>query len=267
VEITFFGRLREGSMSPTLVNQLLIAFLCTVMGFVAGILVALLWQERGRNKQAPGELPAGLVKGQHEPIVRLWRDKKSGKLLTELEGDVYTENKAINKAVRKELKATAMQWAAWVIEGEERAKTPAPVQPLPVQAQPPTPAPTPTPVPVIQPPVQTFVQPPQPAIIAPPIIATPAVPQASVAKGDKKVVEAPPAPKTMLEEIDEIIQEMTEGTPLESQKVRLVADARSNVVVWVGPNHFEGVDAVVDPEIKELLRKAVAAWEKRHEIR
>ena len=88
-------------MSPSLVNQLLIAFLCAVMGFVAGILVSLLWQERSRNKQAPGELPEGLVKGQHEPIVRLWRDKKSGKLLTELEGDIFTENKAINKSVRK----------------------------------------------------------------------------------------------------------------------------------------------------------------------
>jgi len=256
-------------MSPSLINQLLIAFLCAVMGFVAGVLVTLLWQERGRNKQAPGELPEGLVKGQHEPIVRLWRDKKSGKLLTELEGDVYTENKAINKPLRKELKTTAMQWAAWLIEGEEKAAPPA--QAPQVQAPPPAPIPVATPAPIIPPPALAVGPLPQPvsvAPIAPSIIVTPVSAQAPVPQGDKKAAEAPPeAPKTMLEEIDEIIQEMTEGTSLESQKVRLTADTRSNVVVWAGSKHFEGVDAVDDPEVKAVIRKAVTTWEKRHEKR
>ena len=245
-------------MSPSLVNQILIAFLCAIMGFVAGVLVTLLWQERGRNKQAPGELPGGLVKGQHEPVVRLWRDKKSGKLLTELDGNVYAENKAINKSLRKDLKATAMQWAAWVIEGEEKVTPPVPVQ-----------APQPAPAPIVQPPVAAVVPPPQPVIVAPPFVAVPVAPQSPLLQVDKKAAEAPQpeAPKTMLEEIDEIIQEMTEGTPLESQKVRLATDARSNVVVWVGSKHFEGADAVDDPEVKAVLRKAVATWEKRYEKR
>lgn len=248
-------------MSPSLVNQILIAFLCAIMGFVAGVLVTLLWQERGRNKQAPGELPGGLVKGQHEPVVRLWRDKKSGKLLTELDGNVYAENKAINKSLRKDLKATAMQWAAWVIEGEEKVTPPVPVQ-----------APPPAPAPIVLPPVAAVVPPPQPVIaapLAPPFVAVLVAPQSPLPQVDKKAAEAPQteAPKTMLEEIDEIIQEMTEGTPLESQKVRLATDARSNVVVWVGSKHFEGADAVDDPEVKAVLRKAVAAWEKRYEKR
>jgi len=257
-------------MSPSLINQLLIAFLCAVMGFVAGVLVTLLWQEHGRNKQIPGELPEGLVKGQHDPIVRLWRDKKNGKLLTELEGNIYTENKAINKSLRKELKATAMQWAAWLIEGEEKAApsvqapsvqappVPAP-QAQPMQAPPPVPAPAQTPIQL-----QAAAAP-----IVPPVTATQGSSQPQATKGDKKATEAakPEAPKTMLEEIDEIIQEMIEGTPLESQKVRLASDPRSNVVVWVGSKHFEGVDAVDDPEIKALLRRAVAAWEKRYEKR
>jgi hypothetical protein len=244
-------------MSPSLVNQILIAFLCAIMGFVAGVLVTLLWQERGRNKQAPGGLPGGLVNGQHEPVVRLWRDKKSGKLLTELDGNVYAENKAINKSLRKDLKATAMQWAAWVIEGEEKATPPAAA---------------PAPAPVIQSPVAAVVPPPQPNIaapLAPPFVAVPVAPQSPLPQVDKKAAEAPQTetPKTMLEEIDEIIQEITEGTPLESLKVRLATDARSNVVVWVGSKHFEGADAVDDPEVKAVLRKAVAAWEKRYEKR
>jgi hypothetical protein len=35
------------------------------------------------------------------------------------------------------------------------------------------------------------------------------------------------------------------------------------VIVWVGLQHFEGIDAVLDPEVKAAIRQAVEAWEKK----
>ena len=70
----------------------------------------------------------------------------------------------------------------------------------------------------------------------------------------------------MVEEIDEIMQNMIKGTPLENRGVRIAQD-RLGIVVWIGLDHFEGIDAVKDPEIQAALRKAVSEWESRQELK
>ena len=74
-------------------------------------------------------------------------------------------------------------------------------------------------------------------------------------KAPEKKIEKP---LSIVEQINDILQEMMRGTPLESKGVRLMEDPRKGVVVWVGLVPFAGVDAVTDPEIKEALRPVVA---------
>ncbi len=71
------------------------------------------------------------------------------------------------------------------------------------------------------------------------------------------------APKSIVEQINEILQEKLLSSPLGNKGVRLVEDPKLGVVVWVGLNHYNGVDAVTDPEVKAILRSAAAEWEQR----
>lgn len=223
-------------MSP-LITQLLIALLCATLGFIAGVLVTILWSER--DKQKPGNqgvLPEGLDEKHHEPLASLWRDRDSGNLITEINGKAYTDEKSLNKSQRNDLKRLAMNWAGWIMGSEEKPETEKP---------------TPTPPPAAPPPVKE----------------TPSILPQNANEGEKpkkgeKAEEA--KPKTMVEEIDEIAQGLIKGTPLENRGVRIMQD-KMGIVVWVGLDHFDGIDTVNDPEIKAMLRKAVLEWEQRQE--
>ncbi len=64
-------------------------------------------------------------------------------------------------------------------------------------------------------------------------------------------------------QIEDILQDMIIGTPMENQGIHLKEDPTRGVIVSVGPNSYEGIDAVPDPEIKATIRAAVSKWEKR----
>ena len=63
-------------------------------------------------------------------------------------------------------------------------------------------------------------------------------------------------------QIDEILQAHLIGTPLANKAIRLQESPDGSVIVWVGLNHYEGIDAVSEPEIQALIRQAAAEWEK-----
>jgi hypothetical protein len=82
--------------------------------------------------------------------------------------------------------------------------------------------------------------------------------------GDKKAAAAVKAgSSSIVQQIDEILQDMLEESPLQSKGIKLVDDIRHGVVVWIGLEHFEGIDAVTDQEARELIQAAAAEWERR----
>ena len=231
-------------MSP-LTLQLLAAFACAIVGFIAGVLVTLLWSEK-EKKIAEGEsAPKPVVDKNRVEVARIWRDKKTGNLLTEVDGKVYKEESELSKTQRSELKYTAMAWAGWVVGSEDVSKPKPEVNPVAVAA-----------VPVIAQPA------PLPPVPPPPVRAA-AVDAKPEKGGDKKgKAEEPPRPKTMVEQIDEILAEQIKGTPLESRGLRILQND-VGVTVWVGLDHYDGIDGVTDPEIKTAVAKAVETWEKQ----
>jgi hypothetical protein len=72
-----------------------------------------------------------------------------------------------------------------------------------------------------------------------------------------------PPPMSIAAQIDEILQEKLETSPLNSKAIRLLELPGKGMVVMVGLDQYEGVDAVPDEEIQNLIRSAVAEWERR----
>lgn len=98
--------------------------------------------------------------------------------------------------------------------------------------------------------------PPQPTTIKPVNVL------ARVLQPELSSAQAPP--KSIAAQIDEILQEMLEDSPLNSRGIRLMEFPNRGLVVMVGLDQYEGVDAVPDEEVRTLIRSAVHEWERRN---
>jgi hypothetical protein len=63
--------------------------------------------------------------------------------------------------------------------------------------------------------------------------------------------------------IDEVLQAKLMGTTLFSQGIRLEEGPMGEVIVIVGRNKYQGVDAVPEPEIRAIIKSAISDWEKK----
>ena len=66
---------------------------------------------------------------------------------------------------------------------------------------------------------------------------------------------------SIVEQVDEILQELLETSPLKEQNIRLTEMPNKGVTVWVGNEYYEGINAVPDESIKRIIRLAVKNWE------
>jgi hypothetical protein len=72
--------------------------------------------------------------------------------------------------------------------------------------------------------------------------------------------------KSITAQIDDILQERLVNTPLEMRGIRLLDAPDGRVVVFVGIENYDGVDAVPDDEVRHAIRSAVTEWEKRSSL-
>lgn len=70
-------------------------------------------------------------------------------------------------------------------------------------------------------------------------------------------------PKSIVEEIDDVLQEKIAGTHLADKGVRLMELPDQGLVVMVGMEKFGKVDDVDDPEVKAAIQDAVSTWEEQ----
>jgi hypothetical protein len=71
------------------------------------------------------------------------------------------------------------------------------------------------------------------------------------------------APKSLAAQVDEILQARLAGSDLEERGIRIMDTPSSDLVVMVGLEKYDGVDAVPDVEIQAVIREAVAEWARR----
>ncbi len=102
---------------------------------------------------------------------------------------------------------------------------------------------------------------------AAPKASTPPPPSPAVHVNVTPVEEpaAAPAPlRSIALQIDDVLQEMLETSPLKSRGISLREGPDHSVIVWVGAQTYAGIEDVPDPEIKSLLRAAVEEWQRRN---
>jgi hypothetical protein len=73
-------------------------------------------------------------------------------------------------------------------------------------------------------------------------------------------------PKSLAAQVDEILQDKLAGSSLAERGIRIMDTPSSDLVVMVGLEKYDGVDAVPDAEIQAVIREAVAEWGRRASV-
>jgi hypothetical protein len=218
---------------PSIQVLILLAILVLIIGIVIGTLVSMLWTDR---QKADGQ---GKTKNNLLDLAHLWRDPASGRLVVEVDGKSYSNSKLLSIDSLRQIEKVATEWITWI---RGPIGTPSqPASPMPVQASA-----------AIEAVAATGAQ-----TASRPVASQPQA-------GDSKDTKPKP-PASIVGQIDEILQEMLPSSPLSTKAIRLSEDLHHGVIVWVGIDHYAGIDAVPDPEIQKFIRSAVSEWEKRTE--
>jgi hypothetical protein len=67
-------------------------------------------------------------------------------------------------------------------------------------------------------------------------------------------------PKSLAAQVDEILQTKLTGSSLAERGIRIMDTPSSDLVVMVGLQKYDGIDAVPEAEIQAVIREAVAEW-------
>lgn len=241
---------------------LIIAIVCLTIGYVFGWIVAGFSRSKSEKKEQEPELAetpeAKPVKAVAEPLpveqpnpatvalmpmLKVWKGAEENELTVEVNHNRLVHSKALltmddRKSIEAALRATA-NWMGLAYQLGE----PAPV----VSVAPVTPM-----IPTV-----TNELPAAPSLVIngmTNVLADALQPQV---KRERH--------KSIVEQIDEVLQAKLLGTPLENERIFLTEDPRRGVIVRVGTQVYEGVGSLPEGDVKNLLRAAVAEWEKQQE--
>ena len=241
---------------PTNQSQIILLLLVFSVGIVLGAIIA--WLIAGREKEIPPnqELEKSAeLRQQYQERISLWVERSSGKLVVRIDNQMASTPQQLNEPQRKQLQTLMREWLSWMgfpgSSSQAPAASAAPVEPAhPGQT-----------VLITPPPTQDVSTP--PAFQATATNQAPFLPATAVTVTPVPPAKAPQKQKSIVEQIDDILQEKLESSPACNKGVRLVEDPKLGVAVWIGLERFNGVDAVVDPDVIAVLKAAVAEWEHR----
>ncbi len=272
----------------TINTALVIAMVCMIIGFVTGGFIGITnRKKKDKNLEESNQSPLPVVStpppladpDKYTELVRLWRSKETGKLHVETSGHLLATSAPLNATQKKRFIDLIKELGGWLeipaneilpVE-EQNTLAPAAAEPLPVvrkasepvQTNPIPPAPV---IPVV--PAETAAPPPPAAVAAaafqsPPPPPIPVPTPSAAARTPSEPVNRKAT--SMVEQIDEVLQELIQRSDNPGRRIKLMEEQREGVIVWVGQEHFIGIDAVTDQTAKDLIRAAVKEWDRRTE--
>lgn len=78
-----------------------------------------------------------------------------------------------------------------------------------------------------------------------------------------KAPDAAPEPSmlSIVGQVNVVLQNRLLGTPLADRQIRLGETPGGGVRVHIGADHFDGIDAIPDADVKAAILAAIKAWE------
>ncbi|MBS1249371.1 MAG: hypothetical protein MAG431_00949 [Chloroflexi bacterium] len=72
--------------------------------------------------------------------------------------------------------------------------------------------------------------------------------------------------RSIVEQVDEILQEKLANSPLNEKGIFLQEDPQKGMIIWVGLKSYEDIGEIPDSSIREIIRSAVRAWESKTSV-
>lgn len=193
--------------------------------------------------------------------MRLLRDKLTGRLIVEIAGKRYTRLMEIQDATIGQAFLTTVRDLNRFASGQ--TPPPAPLPSTGVQLNAPTPPPAAPPVATAAPPpaydIHASALPPEQQ----PPLRMPSMNPFRQMATLREMEKAPaPAPKSITEQIDEVLQTQLAGTPFITRGMKVGSDLAGNALFFLDGQTYDAVDNIPDTAVREVIRAAIKEWEK-----
>lgn len=250
-------------VDPILIGLVLIGGIGLVIGLVVGLLLAAL---RSQGAKGAGR---GSMDKSHVELLRVLRERRSKRLMIELGGKIYPTVMALSQAQRAGLRTLYQELQGWLETDAGREKPPREASEQPLLRET-IPAPT---SPLSKELALNRQSPLTPIIPTVPPLSGEALgremhpPSLDVADilsealGGGEVKAPPETAKSLVAQVNEILQRRLPTSPFAGRAIHLAELPNGEVVVWVDGQRFSGVGEVSDPDVRRFLQECVAEWE------
>jgi hypothetical protein len=208
---------------------ILVAAICVVVGFLLGRLASSLGEEKESDP----------VESSKVSMLSVWREPETDELNVEFDHKKYRKNWNLNAEQRDQIHWIILELGNW-LEPVQTSKKEAAEAMLPGEF----------------PISQEMPESNKPRLSLNPVSMLVNALQADVPKSQLPT-------ESIVIQIDDILQEKLKNSPLMGEPIRLMEWQDKGMVVMIGLDRYDSVEAVPDDRIKDLIRSAVREWEQK----
>ncbi|MBA4383988.1 MAG: hypothetical protein C0410_04575 [Anaerolinea sp.] len=217
--------------------------LAMVIGLLVGLLVSSLFSSRESKSAEADQPPQELVKDGFAEVVRLWYSPSGKKIVTQLDGGYYKDFLTLSPDQKTRVNKLLVLWSTWAGKGIEVKTDP---NFSPVMGEQSSDASDRPPIkPLLDWSVQEALK--------------------SKETANSPILPVEDRPKTIAGQISLIIEKRLVDSPIKEKGIKLIENDHHGVDVWIGLEKFDGIDAIPYPDVQQLIREAVAQWEREME--
>lgn len=234
--------------NPAVLLLLAVGGLC--LGFLLGFLVRGFFRRGAKEKTETREPKFKPASRNWDEVAHLWRDRRDNHLIFQIEDEYYKRDSDLTPKEKKILLNVVMDFYQW-LEPSSNLKSETPAS---------------APVPISTSPVENSVPPTTFDEKKPELRRTGFNPVQMLTQALEADVTASAIPdQSMVAQIDGILQEKIIAANMQKWAVRLVEFPNRGMVVMVGLEQYDEIDAVPYERVRKMIREAVAEWERRAE--